>query len=384
MKIRFSDFELDDQRYVLKRAGRPLSLRPKVFDLLVHLAAHRERVVRREELVQALWGTTQVGAGSLSGLVNELRAALGEDGRSVSSIRTVHARGYQFVAQVWGEEAATASRTIGDPVELIERVASTGAIGVVVEVGGSVGEVEAVAPDDLSQVAGAIRAAAEDSGFSVVEVSAPDETRELSIRFAGDLIRALARGRGPESVGKALPLPARAWFASGRTVAVAGGVAPTRAGPPGGFSAAAGMLDGLSRERPVAIFVDNLEIAGVSFARDLANLMKRLGDAPVLCVVLTLSNHSPGPWRRVLESEAGFERWRGRMTSELVRDDGRYGAGLAVLPSQLADALVAHAEGDVARVTRWIEGITTEVGHRRLLRVSPAAPSMPSVGKNER
>ena len=103
MQIRFADIEMDSLRYLLRRAGKRVPLRPKVFDLLIHLARNRERVVPRDELIELLWGKTVVGAGSLSGLVNELRTALGERGGRDSSIRTVHARGYQFVAEVWEE-----------------------------------------------------------------------------------------------------------------------------------------------------------------------------------------------------------------------------------------------------------------------------------------
>ena len=78
MRIKFGEFELDEERFCLHRAGRAVSIRPKVFDLLAYLVRHRERVVLREELVDALWGSTVVCLGSLSGLVNELRSALGE------------------------------------------------------------------------------------------------------------------------------------------------------------------------------------------------------------------------------------------------------------------------------------------------------------------
>ncbi len=98
MRIRFRSFEIDDERLLLTRDGVAIALRPKVFDLLLVLVRERARVVRREELFERLWSTTAVGFGSLSGLVNELRGALGECGRGPSSIRTVHARGYQFVA----------------------------------------------------------------------------------------------------------------------------------------------------------------------------------------------------------------------------------------------------------------------------------------------
>lgn len=100
MLIDFADMQLDALRFLLWRDGKPVALRPKVFDLLIHLVRNRERVVSREELRELLWGDTIVGSGSLSGLINELRTALGEPGGPNSSIRTVHARGYQFVAEV--------------------------------------------------------------------------------------------------------------------------------------------------------------------------------------------------------------------------------------------------------------------------------------------
>jgi DNA-binding winged helix-turn-helix (wHTH) protein len=105
MLIRFLDFELDEEQFILRRSAVPILLRPKVFDLLVHLVRDRARVVPREELIRKIWGSTIVGMGSLSGLVNELRRGLGESRGRASSIRTVHARGYQFVADVVEEGA---------------------------------------------------------------------------------------------------------------------------------------------------------------------------------------------------------------------------------------------------------------------------------------
>lgn len=98
MPIRFLRFELDPETYRLTRDDQLVALRPKAFDLLAYLVAHRARVVPREELVRIVWGHTSVGPGSLSGLVNELRSALDEPAGKAGSIRTVHGRGYQFVA----------------------------------------------------------------------------------------------------------------------------------------------------------------------------------------------------------------------------------------------------------------------------------------------
>ncbi len=80
MRFRFADYELDVQRFILRRAGEKLSLRPKVFDLLIHLIRNRSRVVPREELFEVLWGDTVVGQGLLSGLVNERAKSLVNSG----------------------------------------------------------------------------------------------------------------------------------------------------------------------------------------------------------------------------------------------------------------------------------------------------------------
>ena len=51
----FDDCELDTQRIALRRAGQTLSLRPKVFQALVYLLTHRERVVDKQELCAQVW-----------------------------------------------------------------------------------------------------------------------------------------------------------------------------------------------------------------------------------------------------------------------------------------------------------------------------------------
>src|SRR5262245_49720529 len=55
MRYTFGDYTLDTHRYELCRAGIPLKLQPKVFDLLAYLIQHRDRVVTRQELFDILW-----------------------------------------------------------------------------------------------------------------------------------------------------------------------------------------------------------------------------------------------------------------------------------------------------------------------------------------
>ena len=95
----FGEFVLDVGARELWRAGEPMHAEPKVFDLLVDLVRHRDRVVVRQELLERLWPNTAVCAGALHQCIWALRRTLGEpaNGRYV---KTLHRRGYRFMAPI--------------------------------------------------------------------------------------------------------------------------------------------------------------------------------------------------------------------------------------------------------------------------------------------
>src|SRR5215831_15768720 len=96
----FGDYVLDTQRHELHHAGEPIKLRHKVFQVLAHLLAHRERVIPKEELLEHLWPDQFVGDAALKSCITALRKALGEEGRTPRWVRTLHGQGYRFVAAV--------------------------------------------------------------------------------------------------------------------------------------------------------------------------------------------------------------------------------------------------------------------------------------------
>src|SRR5881397_780434 len=100
MRYIFGDYVLDTQRQVLRRAGEPLKLRRKVFEVLAYLLAHGERVVPKQELLAHVWPAQFVGDEALKTCIKALRQALGERGRTPRFVHTVHGRGYRFVAVV--------------------------------------------------------------------------------------------------------------------------------------------------------------------------------------------------------------------------------------------------------------------------------------------
>lgn len=97
-RYRFEDVVLDVPRRTVLRDGAPVELEPRTFDVLCHLVEHRDRVVTKEELLDAVWGDRFVGDSALATRIKHARAALGDDGRAQRVIRTVHRVGYQFVA----------------------------------------------------------------------------------------------------------------------------------------------------------------------------------------------------------------------------------------------------------------------------------------------
>lgn len=95
MRFSFGRYELDEQGRALRLDGRERTLQPLVFDLLVYLVRHRERVVPKEELLSKLWEGTTVTDGSLQRAVSLLRNALREGGME-HAVQTFARRGYRF------------------------------------------------------------------------------------------------------------------------------------------------------------------------------------------------------------------------------------------------------------------------------------------------
>jgi len=98
--IRFGQFELDIALFELRRAGKRLAVEPRVFDLLLFLARNAHRTVTKDEVIAEIWGGRIVSDAALSTLIKAARKVLGDDGVAQHTIRTVHGRGFRFVAEI--------------------------------------------------------------------------------------------------------------------------------------------------------------------------------------------------------------------------------------------------------------------------------------------
>jgi len=100
MLLIFDDCVLDLARRELSRASRTVATAPQVFDLLVHLVRNRERVVSRDDLLDAIWAGRVVSESTLASHINAVRKAVGDDGQRQRVIRTVARKGFRFIATV--------------------------------------------------------------------------------------------------------------------------------------------------------------------------------------------------------------------------------------------------------------------------------------------
>jgi DNA-binding winged helix-turn-helix (wHTH) protein len=96
----FGDCALDTDLYALHRAGHSIRLRPKVFQVLTYLLAHRERVVSRQELCAQVWPDQFISEAALESAIRGVRRAIGDSGRAQQLIQTRHGHGYRFIADV--------------------------------------------------------------------------------------------------------------------------------------------------------------------------------------------------------------------------------------------------------------------------------------------
>ena len=100
MVVRFGDCELNSDRRELRRGAKPVHVQPQVFDLLAYMVTHRDRVISRDEMVEAVWNGRSVSDVTLNSRVNAARHAIGDDGQAQALIRTVPRRGFRFIGEV--------------------------------------------------------------------------------------------------------------------------------------------------------------------------------------------------------------------------------------------------------------------------------------------
>ncbi len=111
MIYQFNDFIFDSSNFCAFRKGKSINIEPLVFDLAIYLLKNRERLVTRDEIFENVWKGKSVLDSTLSNHIKTLRSAIDDDGKNQLLIKTVRARGYQFVAKVKTAQSNLSSST---------------------------------------------------------------------------------------------------------------------------------------------------------------------------------------------------------------------------------------------------------------------------------
>ena len=114
--LEFGEFQLDCERFELRRNGLPLRLERKPLELLILLASSGGRLVTRPEIARCLWDT-EVFVDTEHGIntaIRKIRHALREDPESPRFLQTVTGKGYRFVGVTPKPEPAPSPTTQPD------------------------------------------------------------------------------------------------------------------------------------------------------------------------------------------------------------------------------------------------------------------------------
>ena len=107
LRYLFEDCALDTDRRELRRGTALVAVEPQVFDLLVHLIRHRDRVVSKDDLLASVWHGRIVSESALFNRINAARSAIGDTGDQQRLIRTLPRKGIRFVGEVREDETST-------------------------------------------------------------------------------------------------------------------------------------------------------------------------------------------------------------------------------------------------------------------------------------
>ena len=91
-----------------------IGVEPQVFDIINYLVCNRERVVTKDDLLDAVWNGRVVSDSTLTSRINAARRALSDSGDEQRLIRTVARKGLRFVGAVETAEAAPSAGETGE------------------------------------------------------------------------------------------------------------------------------------------------------------------------------------------------------------------------------------------------------------------------------
>jgi pimeloyl-ACP methyl ester carboxylesterase/DNA-binding winged helix-turn-helix (wHTH) protein len=98
--LQFSGYSIDIDRRELRCGAKLIEIGPQVFDLLVYLIRNRDRVVSKDDLLDAIWEGRVVSESTLTSRINAARRAIGDTGAGQTLIKTIARKGFRFIGEV--------------------------------------------------------------------------------------------------------------------------------------------------------------------------------------------------------------------------------------------------------------------------------------------
>jgi pentatricopeptide repeat protein len=117
LRYLFEEYALDTDRRELHRGPDVVSVAPQVFDLLDYLIRNRERVVSKDDLINAIWNGRIVSDAALTTRLNVARSVIGDSGEEQRLIKTLPRKGFRFVGPVREAQGAAGAAVADRPVE---------------------------------------------------------------------------------------------------------------------------------------------------------------------------------------------------------------------------------------------------------------------------
>ena len=117
MRYLFEEYAFDTGRRELHRGVEVVSIAPQVFDLLDYLIRNRERVVSKDDLINAIWNGRSVTDAALTTRLNVARSAIGDSGQEQRLIRTLPRKGFRFVGRVVEAHGSAGAATADNALE---------------------------------------------------------------------------------------------------------------------------------------------------------------------------------------------------------------------------------------------------------------------------
>jgi TolB-like protein len=117
LRYLFEEYVFDTGRRELHRGADVVSVAPQVFDLLDYLIRNRERVVSKDDLIDAIWNGRSVSDAALTTRLNVARSAIGDSGEEQRLIKTLRRKGFRFLGAVREERVPASTATADAPIE---------------------------------------------------------------------------------------------------------------------------------------------------------------------------------------------------------------------------------------------------------------------------